>query len=75
MPKLQISALFNCSSVILNALLFLSINSEAINEGVPIENAISGDNRDKSTMPFEWNCLTFVLFRLFVFYKLPMLIE
>ena len=58
--KLQISALFICSSIILNGLLFLSINSGAINKGVLIENEISGDNTDKDTMLFELNYLTFV---------------
>ena len=52
-PKLQISALFICSSVILNGLLFLSINFGAISEGVPVESEIFGDNADKNTILFE----------------------
>ena len=52
---LQISALFICSSIILNGFLFLSINFGAINEGIPIENEISCDNTDKNTILFELN--------------------
>ena len=47
------SVLFICSSVILNGLLFPSINSGAINERVFIENEISGENTDKNTIMFE----------------------